>query len=147
MTVRYYEDIELGEIYDVGAFSLSKEEILSFAEQYDPLPFHTDEDAAADTMFGGLIASGWQTAANCHRQVSDGFLVETAIEGGRAVENLQFYVPVRPGDQIDVTIKITDKYPSSSSKHGVIEIDITAQRDGDTVAEMTILPLVQKRDP
>ena len=146
MSVRYYGDIDIGETRTLGSFSLSKNEILAFAKRYDPLPFHTDEAAATDSMFGGLIASGWQTAANCQRKVSDGFLSETACEGGRAVEHLQFFEPVRPGDVVDVGMEIIDKYPGSDPERGVVKTRVAARSGGSTVAEMVILPIVRKRE-
>ena len=79
MSYKYYwEDFSPGQLLETGGRSLSEEEIIEFARKYDPQPFHTDSEKAKQTVFGGLIASGWQTAAICMRMICDLYLLEAA---------------------------------------------------------------------
>ena len=110
----YFEDVETGEVRDLGSFTLSRDEMLEFAERYDPQPFHVDEGAAEESIFGGLIASGWQTAAACMRLMVDGFLGDVASMGSPGVEELTWSAPVRPGDEIRVENEVLDVRPSET---------------------------------
>ena len=110
----YFEDVEEGEVRELGTFTLSRDEILEFAERYDPQPIHVDEAAAEASIFGGLIASGWQTAAACMRLMVDGFLGDAASMGSPGVEELTWTAPVRPEDEIRVGNEVLDVRPSES---------------------------------
>ena len=79
---RHYEDLAIGEVIDLGTTSVSKEMIVSFAREFDPFPFHLDEEAAKASLLGGLASSGWQTAALTLRMLGDSFLTKIASMGG-----------------------------------------------------------------
>jgi acyl dehydratase len=131
----YYEDIGVGEVRDLGSYTASKEELLQFAERYDPQPIHVDEDAAAETMYGELIASGWHTASACMRLLVDGFLNDTVSLGSFGLDELRWRVPVRPGDTVTVTHEITGKTESTTrDDRGYIENEIEAMnQNGEEV--------------
>lgn len=135
MTQRTYEDIETGTVYDIGSFVATEEEMQTFAERYDPQPIHTDPEAAADSIFGGLIASGWYTASCCMRLLVDEFLSDTVSMGSFGMDELRWRTPVRPGDTVSVEMEIADKTASSSrDDRGYVELDVTAtNQDGDEV--------------
>ena len=112
---RYYEDLEAGDTYALeGRYEVDREEITAFAEQYDPQPFHLEEAAAADSVFGGLVASGWHTAAMCMRLVVEEFLDPETSMGASGVEDLEWIEPVRPGDTLRVEIEVLETRPSES---------------------------------
>ena len=111
----YFEDFEPGTVFDLGERMLSKEEILTFAREYDPQPFHTDEQSAADSAFGGLIASGWHTAAIFMRLYVDAVLSRSASMGSPGVEELRWLKPVRPGDTLRARLTVLDSVPSSAT--------------------------------
>ncbi len=99
--MRYFEDFTEGQVIELGTIPvLSEDEIMAFARQYDPQPFHTDPVAAKDTIYGGLIASGWQTALLTMRLMVDQLLSQTAAQGSPGVENIRFLKPVRAGDRL-----------------------------------------------
>ena len=96
----YWEDFYAGQVLEAGGYSLSEEEIIEFAKKYDPQPFHTDSEKAKQTFYGGLIASGWQTASLCMRMLCDLYLLESASLGSPGVDELRWVKPVRPGDTL-----------------------------------------------
>lgn len=106
--VRYAEDYQVGQVFDVGEYVLTKEEIISFAQSWDPQPFHLDESAAATTMFGGLIASGWHIALIMMRMMlRGGFISPETSLGSPGHEGLKWVRPVRPGDRLSGTVTVT----------------------------------------
>lgn len=114
MSTIYFEDVEEGEVRALGSFSLNAEEIVEFASKYDPQPMHVDEEAAAAGPFGGLIASGWQTAGACMRLVVEGFLNDTVSMGSPGLDELRWTAPVRPGDEIRVENEVLEVRASES---------------------------------
>ena len=98
MPLRYFEDFFPGQEFSFGPHTVMRAEIVAFAAEFDPQPFHLDESAAADTMLGGLAASGWHTAALFMRMMALGWLNESASMGSPGVDSLKWLRPVRPGD-------------------------------------------------
>ena len=95
--MRYYEDIEIGEVEEHGEYEVTKEEIKEFARKYDPQPFHVDEDAAKDSIFGGLVASGWHTAAIMMRLGVMNRGEESALLGSSGLDELSTFRGGAPG--------------------------------------------------
>jgi acyl dehydratase len=98
MFMRYFEDFSEGDVLPLGSHSVTRAEIVAFAAEYDPQPFHLDERAAADTLLGGLAASGWHTCALFMRMLCEGWLGATASMGSPGIDSLKWLRPVRPGD-------------------------------------------------
>ncbi|MGH6922134.1 MAG: MaoC family dehydratase [Propylenella sp.] len=96
--MRYFEDFSPGLELSFGPHTVTRAEIVAFAAEFDPQPFHLDEAAAADTLLGGLAASGWHICALFTRMMYDGWLHETASMGSPGVDSLKWMQPVRPGD-------------------------------------------------
>src|ERR1700690_3035699 len=97
----YFEDFTLGEVVEYGAVDISAADIIAFAHEFDPQPFHTDEEAARAAT-GGLIASGWHTSALLLRMNCEAFLTRAAILQEAGVEEVRWQQPVRPGDRLHV---------------------------------------------
>jgi acyl dehydratase len=114
MSLLYFEDFQPGEIVEYGDIEVSSPRIKAFAEQFDPQPFHLDEVAARKTQLGGLIASGWHTAAMLMRMNCDHFLGRSAAQGSPGVEAVNWLKPVRPGDRLSVRRKIVESRASAS---------------------------------
>lgn len=135
MAKRYFEDITVGEGSELGSFTASKDEMVQFAERYDPQPIHLDEAAAEESIHGGLIASGWYTASRCMRLTVDEFLNDTVTAGSFGLDELRWRTPVRPDDTITVEYRVTEKTESTSyDDRGYVENEITAtNQDGDEV--------------
>jgi len=118
MALRYYGDIDVSEVMEYGSRKLNREEILSFAETYDPHPIHTGPSAAAATMYADVIASGWQTATLVMRMLVDGFLSNVAMLGAPGVDELRWRRPVYPGDTPSLRTEVIGKRPSKATTTG-----------------------------
>jgi acyl dehydratase len=113
--VRFHlEDFAPGQVFESRPLTLTKEQIIAFARDYDPQPFHTDEAAAKNTVYGGLIASGWQTSAIMMRLLWDTFLKDTASLGSPGSDEIRWLKPVRPGDTLRARFTIQEVIPSRS---------------------------------
>ena len=89
----YFEDFEVGKTVDVGSRTVTEEEIIAFATAFDPQPFHIDKDAAAHSIFGGVIASGWHTCSMMMRMMVDGFLRDSSSMGSPGVDEVRWIKP------------------------------------------------------
>jgi acyl dehydratase len=96
----YWEDFKVGDTASIGERVVDRDEVIAFATAYDPQPFHIDEAAAEQSMFKGLIASGWHTVAMTMRMMCDAYLNRSASLGSPGVDNVRWLKPVRPGDTI-----------------------------------------------
>ena len=143
----YFEDFELGKTIAVGSRTLGEEEIIAFARQFDPQPFHVNQDAAAKSMFGGIIASGWHTCSIMMRMMVDGFLSEAASLGSPGVDEIRWLKPVRAGDTLDVTTTVMDVRASESKPdRGVVHTMWQAKNQhGETVATVKGMGMFLRR--
>ncbi len=110
----YFEDFEVGKTIHVGSRSVTEEEIIDFATQFDPQPFHVDKTVAAKSIYGGVIASGWHTCSMIMRMMVDGFLRDAASLGSPGVDKVRWLKPVRGGDTLTVTTTALEVRPSAS---------------------------------
>ncbi|MBV9323876.1 MAG: MaoC family dehydratase [Chloroflexi bacterium] len=114
MARRYFEDFAEGLTVDIGTFTLSADEIVSFARQYDPQPMHVDPEAARASVYGGLIASGWHTVARYMRLLVDAVIGESASMGSPGVDSLRWFKPVRPDETLRGRFTVLESRPSNS---------------------------------
>jgi len=107
VNVRYAEDYNVGDVFDLGTYDVTLKEIIEFSSKYDPFPFHVDDQAAQATVFGGIISSGWLTALVWLRLMHKTFLSHDTTLGSPGHEEMVWPIPVRPGDRLSgqVTIK------------------------------------------
>ena len=110
----YFEDFRPGWMFEQGARTLSAQDIITFAREWDPQRYHTDEERARASPYGGLIASGWQTACVGMRLMCDGYLNDSACVGSPGIEEIRFLKPVRPGDTLRFRSTATDARPSKT---------------------------------
>jgi len=145
--LRYFDDYLPGATYDCGSVSVSEDEIVSFARQFDPQPFHADPGAAARGPFGGLIASGWHTAALVMRQLVDHYLPEEASLGSPGLDEMRWPDPVRPGDTLRVRASVVEARRSlSKPDRGIMKTAIEAvNQDGRTVMRATAINFLRVR--
>lgn len=144
---RHFEDLALGEVVGLGRTTVTKEMITSFAREFDPFPFHLDEEAAKKSLLGGLAASGWQTAALTLRLVTDAFLTQIAAAGSLGFSDLKWKRPVMKNDTITGTARIIELRRSHSHPQwGVLklELDMRNQRN-EPVMSMKLANLVEAR--
>jgi acyl dehydratase len=146
---RYFEDYVPGFTVDCGSVSVSEAEIIAFAKEFDPQPFHVDPVGAADGPFGGLIASGWHTTSLTMRQLVDHWVSPESSLGAAGVDEIRWPRPVRPGDTLHVRATVLEARRSNSKPdRGIIRsvAEVTNQ-DGDTVMRLTAINFVLARNP
>src|SRR5712691_2779140 len=146
MSQRYFEDLKAGDRFESVTYQVSEEEIINFAREFDPQPFHLDAAVADQTMFKGLIASGWHTAAITMRLfVQTLSFAEGAI--GLGVDELRWPNAVRPGDVLTVETEIVDLRESRSKpSHGIVRIrNVTTNQRGEVVQTMLASAMVPRR--
>ena len=111
---RYWGDYEVGQRFDLGSTRFTADDIVGFARQYDPQSFHVDADAARQSMFGGLIASGWHVTAKLMRLFVDNYIDQRTALGSPGVDDVRWLKPVRPGDTLTAWVECAGKVPSKS---------------------------------
>ncbi len=133
--LRYFEDYALGTTYDCGSVSIDQADIITFAQKFDPQPFHVDPAAAVAGPFGGLIASGWHTAALVMRLLVRHYLSEEASLGSAGLDELRWPHPVRPGDTLRARATVVESRRSlSKPDRGIIKTVVEAvNQDGRPV--------------
>lgn len=141
----YFEDVEVGQTASFGSYDVTKAEIVEFGERYDPQPFHVDEAAASESMFGELVASGWHTASMTMRMLVDGYLGDSRALGALGVDELRFRKPVRPGDALSVEAEVIDTEVWDEDRGVVHNHTTTTNQDDETVVTMTGLVLWERR--
>jgi acyl dehydratase len=134
----YWEDLLPGQVHELGSRAVSEEEIVAFAREWDPQPFHVDPEAAKGSPFGGLIASGWHTGAMWMRLYVDSLLGGDAAMGSPGIEELRWLAPVRPGDTLQGRLTVLDAKPSERRPdRGTVRIrGEMVNQDGVTVMSM-----------
>jgi acyl dehydratase len=111
----WFEDFVVGRVFDLGAVTVDPAEMLDFARRYDPQWYHVDEDRAAASEWGGLIASGWLTASLCMRLYVTGLIGRAAAEASPGLDELRWLAPVRGGDLLSARVTVENAGPSSRS--------------------------------
>ena len=115
MGIRYFEDFHVGDIIDLGATPVvAADEIIAFARQFDPQPFHLDAERARDSIFGQLVASGWHTGSLLMRLLVDGLINQTISMGSPGVDEIRWLRPLRPGDALHARFIVLETAPSKS---------------------------------
>ena len=148
MTERYLEDFAVGQIFRSGRLRIDQERIKTFAAEFDPQPFHLDEEAARDTIFGGLAASGWHTAALTMRLLVDSDIKPAGGIVGAGFDEMRWPRPVRPGDELRVESEVLEVRASKSRPgQGLIKVRTTTLNQNDEAVQITVGNLVVKRRP
>lgn len=145
--MRFYEDLAVGETDEFGAYDVTKEEIIEFGEKYDPQPFHTDEAAAKDSVFGELVASGWQTGSICMRLIADN-RDSVATLAGIGLDDLRWHAPLAAGDTLHVRIEVVDKRPEDGrDDRGYVTLSVEGYDQTDELLiSYEATTLVERRD-
>ena len=143
----YFEDLAVGQSFGSGTVTVGPEEIRAFAAEFDPQPFHLDEDAARGSLFGGLVASGWHTAALSMRLLVAGELRLVGGLIGLGVEDLRWPRPVHPGDALRVESEVLGLRPSGSRPdRGIVRVrNTTLNQDGQPVMVAVVNMIVPRR--
>ena len=145
--MKYLEDFAVGQTMEFPPRTVSEDEIIAFARDYDPQPFHLDKEAARQSLFGGLCASGWHTAGMMMRMLVDNVIGKYASMGSPGVDQLRWVKPVFPGDTLHLRGEILDVKPSRSKPdRGVItsRYEMRNQK-GETVLTMQAKGMYARR--
>ena len=142
----YLDDLAVGDVFNSGSVSLDTKQIIDFGQQFDPQPFHTDPEAAKDTFFEGLAASGWHTVALTMRMLVQSLPLSTGVIGAGAW--LAWPQATRPGDELSVESTIKSITPSRSKPdRGVVEVEsVTSNQRGEVVQRLTSKLVVFKKE-
>ena len=131
----HFEDLSAGQTIELGSLTVSRDDIVGFAAEFDPQPFHLDEEAGEASMLGGLAASGWHTASLVMRLLAKGFLNRTTGRGSPGITSLQWKQPVRPDDVLTAKAEILETRDLRSKPDlGLVTVRVTASnQDGKDV--------------
>ncbi|MFB9265716.1 MaoC family dehydratase [Bradyrhizobium erythrophlei] len=144
--VEWFDDLKIGMRFASGKATVSKEDIIRFAAEYDPQPFHLDEEAAKSSVFKGLAASGWQTAAIAMRLATECRPFGPHPLLGAGVDDLRWLKPVRPGDTLHLEGEVMELIPSRSKPQGVARVKWTAfNQHGEPVYTFNPIAIVPSR--
>ena len=142
----YLDDLTVGQKFGSGRRTLDPDAIRSFAAEFDPQPFHLDDEAAQATLFRGLAASGWHTAAVTMRLLVDSEFRPAGGVIGAGLEELRWPRPARPGDELRLEIEVLDVRPSKSRpEQGIVKVQVTTLNQDDAALQVYVANLVVQR--
>jgi len=146
MGEKYLDDFAVGQTYGSGRLTVEKDRIKAFAAEFDPQPFHMNEDAARGSVFGGLAASGWHTAALTMRLLVQSELKPAGGIVGAGFDEFRWPHPVRPGDELHLEIEVLDVRPSQSRPNqGVIKVKTTTKNQNGEAVQISVGNLIVPR--
>ena len=130
----HFEDMTVGRVFELGSTAVTEGEIVDFASRFDPQPFHIDPAAATDTIYGGIIASGWHSCSMLMRLMVDGMIGDSSSMGSPGMDEVRWPAPVRPGDTLTGTATIVGARRSASKPdRGIVEILNELRNQDDVV--------------
>ncbi|HLJ01616.1 MAG TPA: MaoC family dehydratase [Bradyrhizobium sp.] len=144
--IEWFDDLKLGMRFASDKVTVSKDDILRFASEFDPQPFHLDEEAAKHTILNGLAASGWHTAALAMRLAISTRPFGSHPMFGAGVDELRWMKPVRPGDTLRLEGEVVELTPSKTKPQGIVRVKWTAyNQDGEAVYTFNPIGIVPRR--
>jgi acyl dehydratase len=149
ITDRYLEDYVEGDVHRFGTIAVEVDELTAFAKRFDPQAMHTDPEAAKNTPFGGLIASGWHTAGLMMRLYVEHYLTHVASLASPGLDELRWLKPVRPGDTLSVRVTVLKAVPSKSKPDRVAVTSFieVINQTGEVVMTLKAVNFIAKRPP
>ncbi len=144
-----FEDLTVGRVFRLGPRTVSAAEIVAFAEEFDPQPFHLDPDSEQARQTGGLIASGWHVCSLFMAMICEAFVSRSLSDGAPGVEEVRWLKPVRPDDTLEGVATVVERRVSRSRPdRGFVTFESTlTNQDGDTVTYLRYPAMVRLRDP
>lgn len=143
--VKYAEDLTVGEVIDLGSYTVTETELVEFASQWDPQDFHVDRAVAENSYFGGLIASGIHSMAVLQRLSVDGVYRHLKVIGGRGLRDVRFWRPVRPGDALTGTMRIDEVVLDDHGRGLVTSTGQLRDPEGNRVLDLISEAYVRRR--
>ncbi len=148
MSTHYFEDFHVGDTLELGETAqITADEIITFARQFDPQPFHLDAEQAKESLFGQLVASGWHTTSLMMRLLVDGLLNHTISMGSPGVDEVRWLRPLRPGDTLRARFSVLETTPSKSRPTmGVVRSKIEAfNQDAELIMTLEGIHFIGRR--
>lgn len=147
MSLRYWEDFNPGDTFEFGPRTITREEIIEFASEFDPQPFHLEDEAARKSMLGGLAASGWHVCCIVMKMATDAYLLQSAFLGAPGVEEVRWLLPLRAGAVVKVRATIHDKRASRSRPEmGFLKVSHDLiDAGGKTIMTLSVNPMFARR--
>jgi acyl dehydratase len=142
----HFEDFRAGQSFDLGTYTVTAEEIVAFAREFDPQPQHLSDEEAKLTLLGGLAASGWHTCAIAMRMLVDGLFNRSTSLGGVGVDDCRWLKPVRPNDVLGMTASVVEVRPSSKGGRGYITFHCEMFRGAEKVLSFHAMPMLAMRE-
>lgn len=145
----WWEDFPVGRRMEFGAMPVTRDAVIAFAREFDPQPFHLDDEAARAGLFGGLCASGWHTAAMAMRMMCDGYLLDSASLGSPGIDELRWLAPVFPGDTLSTGFQVVAARPMASRPGvGLVQLEWTVRNQHrQPVLTMRGWSMFRRREP
>lgn len=144
--IYYLDNLRVGQRFGAGRFVMDEEAIKRFAAEYDPQPFHLSDEAAKETLFQGLAASGWHTAAVTMRLFVESEFKPAGGIIGAGLDELQWHRPVRDGDELSVETEVLEIRPSKSrAEQGMVKVRVTTNNQRNEMVQVFVANLVVKR--
>jgi len=145
----YWEDFPAGHRIDTGPTTVSREAVIAFASQFDPQPFHLDDEAGQASLFGGLSASGWHTCAMAMRMMCDAYLLDAASLGSPGIDTLRWLKPVFPGDTLRLRMEVQQARPMNSKPDVglILSLWTVVNQHDDAVLTMEGWGMFRRRTP
>lgn len=143
----HFEDFHPGDRLESRGLEVSRDDILDFARKFDPQPFHIDEAAAAKSIYGGIIASGWHTVALCHRLLVEKLGQDSGSMGSPGSDEIRWKKPVRPGDTLSLAATVLEVTPSQSKPdRGTVKLGLElSNQSGDVVMTQIAIGIFRRR--
>ncbi|WP_169570159.1 MaoC family dehydratase [Sneathiella limimaris] len=148
MTKKYFEDFRVGDTEIFGEKTLSEAEIIEFATDYDPQPFHIDPAAAKEHFFGGIIASGWHTGSSLMRMIVDGQIANSSSMGSPGIDELRWVKPVRPNETLHVASEVLSSTPHKyKNDRGFVKFRHTVLNSADEIKMTMVSSILFGKNP
>ncbi|MEF8841582.1 MAG: MaoC/PaaZ C-terminal domain-containing protein [Haloarculaceae archaeon] len=145
--MRYFEDLSEGDSFDLGGYTLTREEVVSFAAEWDPQAFHLEESGAEGSVFDGLVASGIHTLCVGSKLLVEGFLVDVANMGGRGMSDIRWHRPVAPDETLSGRVTVAETDDPTRPDRGDVAFELTLYGNGgDPVLSTTFRNIVRRRE-
>jgi acyl dehydratase len=143
----HYEDLDIGRSFACGTYAVTKEEIVEFAREFDPQPHHLDEEAAKNSMLGGLAASGWHVCAMTMRMFADHMIPRMEERGGSGSREARWMKPVRPDDKLRTEATVVEKKESRARTDiGHVTFECRVYNQTEQVCLLYMTPVVARRN-
>jgi acyl dehydratase len=146
---QYFEDFAVGDEFEVGPVTFREDEMIGFAREFDPQVFHTDAEAATKHFYGGLIASGWYVLCKTFRELTDAGFLRGGGMGSPGIDRVRWKKPVRPGDELRVTLRVTNtRLSSTRPDRGYVDLEFEARNQhGEIVTSYQVMEILKRRQP